>query len=50
MALMIGWEFDGVVANALVLQALDEDAETMVRKVWRMLVFYSESEKRGGLS
>ncbi|KAI5812046.1 hypothetical protein BZA77DRAFT_347300 [Pyronema omphalodes] len=27
--------------------ALDEDAETMVKKVWRMLIFYSESEKRG---
>lgn len=27
--------------------ALDEDADTMVRKVWRMLIFYSESEKRG---
>lgn len=28
-------------------QALDEDAEVMVKKVWRMLIFYSETEKRG---
>lgn len=27
--------------------ALDEDAEVMVKKVWRMLIFYSETEKRG---
>jgi len=27
--------------------ALDEDAETFAKKVWRMLIFYSESEKRG---
>jgi len=27
--------------------ALDEDAETLVKKVWRMVIFYSESEKRG---
>ncbi|KAF8464018.1 hypothetical protein BDZ91DRAFT_730569 [Kalaharituber pfeilii] len=27
--------------------ALDEDAEVMVKKVWRMVIFYSESEKRG---
>ncbi|KAL7268134.1 hypothetical protein RUND412_009254 [Rhizina undulata] len=26
---------------------LDEDAEPFVRKVWRMVIFYSESEKRG---
>lgn len=30
-----------------IIQALDEDAETMVKKVWRMVIFYSESEKRG---
>ncbi|KAG0130141.1 hypothetical protein HOY82DRAFT_504948 [Tuber indicum] len=27
--------------------ALDEDSETLVKKVWRMVIFYSESEKRG---
>ncbi|RPB09068.1 hypothetical protein P167DRAFT_527876 [Morchella conica CCBAS932] len=27
--------------------ALGEDGETMVKKVWRMVIFYSESEKRG---
>jgi type III secretory pathway component EscV len=28
-------------------QPLDEDAENLVKKLWRMLIFYSESEKRG---
>ena len=28
-------------------QALDEEAEVLVRKLWRMLIFFSESEKRG---
>lgn len=27
--------------------ALDEEAEILVKKLWRMLIFYSESEKRG---
>ena len=27
------------------LQSLDEDAETMVRKVWRMLIFYRKARK-----
>ncbi|TVY47966.1 U1 snRNP-associated protein [Lachnellula occidentalis] len=27
--------------------ALDEEAEELVRKLWRMLIFFSESEKRG---
>ncbi|EXJ92869.1 hypothetical protein A1O3_01423 [Capronia epimyces CBS 606.96] len=27
--------------------ALDEEAEVLVRKLWRMLIFFSESEKRG---
>ncbi|KAK4942943.1 hypothetical protein LTR10_017327 [Elasticomyces elasticus] len=27
--------------------ALDEEAEALVRKLWRMLIFFSESEKRG---
>jgi hypothetical protein len=29
------------------LQALDEEAEVLVRKLWRMIIFFSESEKRG---
>jgi len=29
------------------VQALDEEAEVLVRKLWRMLIFFSESEKRG---
>lgn len=28
-------------------QALDEEAEVLVRKLWRMIIFFSESEKRG---
>ena len=28
-------------------QALDEEAEPLVKKLWRMLIFYTESEKRG---
>jgi hypothetical protein len=27
--------------------ALDEEAEALVKKLWRMLIFFSESEKRG---
>ncbi|KAJ5176156.1 uncharacterized protein N7482_002033 [Penicillium canariense] len=27
--------------------ALDDEAEVLVRKLWRMLIFFSESEKRG---
>ncbi|KAL9107721.1 MAG: hypothetical protein Q9227_007436 [Pyrenula ochraceoflavens] len=27
--------------------ALDEEAEVLVKKLWRMLIFFSESEKRG---
>ncbi|KAK2741555.1 hypothetical protein FQN57_005538 [Myotisia sp. PD_48] len=27
--------------------ALDEEAEVLVKKLWRMIVFFSESEKRG---
>ncbi|KAE9989285.1 hypothetical protein EG327_002903 [Venturia inaequalis] len=26
---------------------LDEEAETLVRKLWRMIIFFTESEKRG---
>jgi hypothetical protein len=26
---------------------LDEEAEVLVRKLWRMVIFFSESEKRG---
>ncbi|KIX02822.1 uncharacterized protein Z518_08765 [Rhinocladiella mackenziei CBS 650.93] len=48
-----------VVVNALRLRgkpqdlvgelegALDEESEVLVRKLWRMLIFYSESEKQG---
>ena len=39
---MCGWDLLTVWG-----QALDEDAEVMVKKVWRMVIFYSESEKRG---
>jgi hypothetical protein len=28
-------------------EALDEDAEDMVKKLWRMLIFFTECEKRG---
>lgn len=28
-------------------QALDEEAEVLVKKLWRMIIFFSESEKRG---
>lgn len=31
----------------MISQALDEEAEVLVRKLWRMLIFFSESEKRG---
>ncbi|KAF2424519.1 hypothetical protein EJ08DRAFT_414548 [Tothia fuscella] len=27
--------------------ALDEEAEVLVKKLWRMIIFYTESEKRG---
>jgi len=29
------------------VQALDEEAEVLVKKLWRMIIFFSESEKRG---
>ncbi|KAK3318151.1 hypothetical protein B0H66DRAFT_556357 [Apodospora peruviana] len=28
-------------------EALDEDAEALVKKLWRMVIFFTESEKRG---
>ncbi|KAH7063976.1 hypothetical protein BKA63DRAFT_175143 [Paraphoma chrysanthemicola] len=28
-------------------EALDEDAESLVKKLWRMVIYYSETEKRG---
>jgi hypothetical protein len=28
-------------------EALDEEAEVLVKKLWRMVIFFSESEKRG---
>jgi RNA-binding protein 25 len=27
--------------------ALDDEAEALVRKLWRMVIYYSETEKRG---
>lgn len=35
----------GLMTN--MMQALDEEAEVLVKKLWRMLIFFSESEKRG---
>ena len=31
----------------LLSQALDDEAEALVKKLWRMVIFFSESEKRG---
>ncbi|QSS62651.1 U1 snRNP-associated protein Usp107 [Histoplasma capsulatum] len=31
----------------LLEEALDEEAEILVKKLWRMIIFFSESEKRG---
>jgi hypothetical protein len=28
-------------------QALDDEAEALVKKLWRMVIFFTESEKRG---
>ena len=28
-------------------EVMDEDAEDMVKKLWRMVIFFTESEKRG---
>lgn len=30
-----------------IAQALDEEAEVLVKKLWRMIIFFSESEKKG---
>jgi RNA-binding protein 25 len=30
-----------------VMQALDDEAEALVKKLWRMVIYYSETEKRG---
>jgi hypothetical protein len=30
-----------------VSQALDDEAEDLVKKLWRMVIFFTESEKRG---
>jgi hypothetical protein len=38
--------FVGCVLTSI-LQALDEEAEVLVKKLWRMIIFFSESEKRG---
>ena len=29
------------------IQALDDEAEALVKKLWRMVIYYSETEKRG---
>jgi len=29
------------------MQALDDEAESLVKKLWRMVIYYSETEKRG---
>ena len=34
-------------ANRFLIQALDDDAEDLVKKLWRMLIFLTECEKRG---
>jgi hypothetical protein len=34
-----------IIAN--ILQALDDEAEDLVKKLWRMVIFFTESEKRG---
>ena len=34
-------------AHANRSQVLHDEAESFVRKLWRMLIFLSESEKRG---
>jgi hypothetical protein len=28
-------------------KALDDEAEGLVKKLWRMVIYYSEQEKRG---
>ena len=28
-------------------QAMEDEAEALVKKLWRMIIFFSESEKRG---
>ena len=35
------------ILTTAVYQALDEEAEVLVKKLWRMIIFFSESEKRG---
>jgi hypothetical protein len=35
------------ILTTTVYQALDEEAEVLVKKLWRMIIFFSESEKRG---
>jgi hypothetical protein len=37
---------EGVCANGDI-QALDDEAEALVKKLWRMVIYYSETEKRG---
>lgn len=35
------------LVETLAQAALDEDAEDLVKKLWRMVIFFTESEKRG---
>lgn len=35
------------LVDTLAQAALDEDAEDLVKKLWRMVIFFTESEKRG---
>jgi hypothetical protein len=37
----------GELVEQLGQAALDEDAEDLVKKLWRMVIFFTESEKRG---
>jgi hypothetical protein len=37
----------GELVETLAQAALDEDAEDLVKKLWRMVIFFTESEKRG---
>ena len=39
--------FQLLIIFANTFQALEEEAEVLVKKIWRMIIFFSESEKRG---
>jgi hypothetical protein len=34
-----------MIANAY-YQAMDEEAENMIRKLWRMVIYFTEAKKR----